>query len=363
MSILIFIIILSALIIVHELGHLLSAKFFGIRVDEFGLGYPPRAKKLFGWRGTDFTLNWLPFGGFVKIFGENPEPEQGSVRGESQQEDNFQYKNRGIQAAVLAAGVFFNFLFAWLLIAVGFITGLAAPVGISLPVDNPQTVVTTVLPGSPASEAGIKAGDTILAVSRAGNEASLSPEEISAFISASTDTLIFRIQRGDETYERMVKPEEGIIAGKPAIGISMDTVGIVRLSPIKAFWHGLTVTGELTWMTAKALGVFLSQAVSGRADLSQITGPVGIVTMVGDVRELGFSFLMTFTAIISINLAIINLVPFPALDGGRLIFVAIEAIRRKPIPPMIFNAANTVGFGLLIFLMILITVRDVRNIL
>src|SRR3989344_2102663 len=126
MSLIIFLIILSALIIVHELGHYGVAKRFGIRVDEFGLGYPPRAAKLFSWRGTHFTLNWLPFGGFVKIFGENPVVEQSTLRGKPES-DNFQTKNRGIQASVLVAGVVFNFLFAWFLVSLGFVSGLPSP--------------------------------------------------------------------------------------------------------------------------------------------------------------------------------------------------------------------------------------------
>jgi regulator of sigma E protease len=380
MSILIFIIILSVLIVVHELGHFLTAKKFGIRVDEFGLGYPPRAKKLFNWRGTDFTLNWLPFGGFVKIFGENPTEEtqtnidltQNNAEGiqrssasdwRESASNNFQRKNRGIQAVVLAGGVFFNFLFAWLLISIGFMTGLSAPVGMSLPVEDARIVVTTVLPGSPAAEAGIKSGDAILSVERGGEIAGTSPAEISDFIGISKESLTFTIDRGGTISSVAVEPQDGVIADRPAIGIAMDMVGTVQLSPLKALWHGMVVTLELTWLTAKALTVFIAQAVTGRADLAQVTGPVGIVAMVGDVAELGVSFLLTFTAIISINLALINLVPFPALDGGRLLFVGIEAIRRKPIPVKVFNMANTVGFALLIFLMILITVRDVRNIL
>lgn len=364
MSILIFIIILSVLIIVHELGHFLVAKKYGIRVDEFGLGYPPRAKKLFNWMGTEFTLNWLPFGGFVKIFGENP--VETAVEAESAKldtSDNFQDKNRAIQAAVLAGGVFFNFLFAWMLISLGFMTGLAAPVGMSLPVEDARTVITTVLPGSPAAEAGLRSGDAIVSVERGGVESGISPEEVAGFIGESAEALTFTVDRGGEVSQKTVVPEEGVVADRPAVGIAMDMVGTVQLSPLKALWHGMAVTVELTWMTAKALGTFIAQAVTGRADLSQVAGPVGIVTMVGDVTELGFSFLLTFTAVISINLALINLVPFPALDGGRLLFVSIEAIRRKPIPPTVFNLANTIGFALLIFLMILITVRDVRNIL
>lgn len=358
MSIIIFLIILSVLILVHELGHFWVAKRFGIRVDEFGLGYPPRAAKLFSWRGTDFTLNWLPFGGFVKIFGENPtEEEQGKP------EENFQKKNRGIQAAVLVAGVVCNFLFAWFLITVGFMGGVAAPLGVSLPVENPQIMVTNVLPGSPAAEAGVKTGDVIIGLSRGSESAELSPEEAAKFIGASDDPVTFKIKRGNEISEKLVDPEPGIVADKPAVGIGMEFFGTVKLNPVKALWHGLLVTSELTWLTAKAIVNFIAESILGKADLSQVAGPVGIVGMVGDVRELGFSFLLTFTAVISINLAIINLVPFPALDGGRLLFVAIEAIRRKPIPPVIFNAVNTIGFFLLILLMVLITVRDIKHII
>ncbi|MEX2013701.1 MAG: M50 family metallopeptidase [Parcubacteria group bacterium] len=370
MSIIIFIIILSALIIVHELGHLLVAKYFGIRVDEFGLGFPPLAKKLFTWKNTLFTLNWLPFGGFVKIFGENPVAEQSSLRGESLglPEDSFQSKNRGIQASVLVAGVVGNFIFAWFLISLGFLTGLPSPAGLSVPVENPRTVITLVLPASPAGEAGLKSGDAILSLSRgedvlpavAGEV--VSPEEASGFIALSSGQIIFEIERGGQVSRKTVVPEEGIIAGQRAVGISMDVIGTVKLQPHKALWYGLKTTSELTLLTGRAITTFIVQALGGRADLSGITGPVGIVGMVGDVRELGFAYLLTFTALISINLAIINLLPFPALDGGRLFFVLIEAVSRRSMPPLIFNVLNTVGFALLILLMLLITVQDIRNI-
>jgi len=344
------------LVIVHELGHFLVARQFGIRVDEFGLGFPPRAKKLFKWKGTPFTLNWLPFGGFVKIFGENPGESDSSAH------DSFQKKNRGIQSLVLVAGVTFNFLFAWLLISIGFMTGIAAPVGSDLPVENPHTVITTIIPGSPASESGLRAGDTVISLSRAGVYSELDPESLSVFISESLTPLSFEVQRGETIATKLVTPEMGIIKDKLAVGISMDSIGIVKLAPHKALWHGLKNTAKLTWMTAKAITEFIMEAVVGKADLAGITGPVGIVGMVGDVRELGFSYLLTFTAMISINLSIINLLPFPALDGGRLLFVGVEALSRRKIPSPVFNILNTAGFALLILLMILITIRDVRNI-
>lgn len=363
MSIIIFLIILSALIIVHELGHFLVARYFGIRVDEFGLGYPPRAAKMFSWMGTDFTLNWLPFGGFVKIFGENPAELGEAEPSNNQGSDNFQSKNRGIQAGVLVAGVFFNFIFAWLLISSGFMTGIPAPVDLSLPVKDARTVITLVVPGSPADLAGLKSGDSLVSLSR-GNILleEVNPMTASEFISKSLETLTFTVERGETAYEKIVTPDEGIIADRPAVGIAMEVIGTVDLPAHKAFWYGLKTTWEFTVLTAKAIVGLISQALIGKADLTAVTGPVGIVGMVSDVRELGLSYLVTFTALLSINLTIINLMPFPALDGGRLLFVGIEAITRRPIPPRFFNALNTVGFALLIFLMILITIHDVRNI-
>ena len=348
MSIIIFLVILSALVIVHELGHFLVARFFKIRVDEFGLGFPPRAKILFRWKGTPFTLNWLPFGGFVKIFGENPSEETGSSS-ESRGSDNFQNKNRGIQASVLVAGVTGNFLFAWFLFSIGFLVGLPAPAGAGLPIENPQTVITQVFQDSPATNAGLRPGDTIL---------NLSPEEVAHFISSSGDEpIVLKINRGGEVMEKTVTPEYG------AVGIAMETMGTVKLPIHKAIWHGLKTTGELTHLTAVSMAGFIYQAFSGQADLSAVTGPVGIVGLVGEASALGFIHILTFTALISINLCVINLLPIPALDGGRLLFVGIEAIIRRPVPAKLFNVVNTVGFIALLTLMAVVTGNDILKLL
>ena len=359
MTIIIFLIILSALILVHELGHFSVAKYFGIRVDEFGLGLPPKLVKLFHWRGTDFTLNWLPFGGFVKIFGESPL----EVTPDTKPTDSLLAKNRGIQASVIVAGVVCNLLFAWALISTGFIAGMAAPVGLSLPLENVHTTITAVLPGSPASEAGLKSGDKVASVYSGSESSLLSPEELSVFIANASGPITFEVERQGDVRKVVVSPEEGLIAGRKAVGISMDEVGIAKLPLHKALWYGLVTTSELTLVTAKAIGLFIVGAISGGADLSSVTGPVGLVGIVGDVSELGLSYLLSFTAIISINLAIINLLPFPALDGGRLLFIIIEAFRRKPISPRVVNILNTASFAFLILIMILVTIQDFRNIL
>jgi regulator of sigma E protease len=302
----------------------------------------------------------------VKIFGENPAEVEESLI-EKKVSDNFQSKNRGIQAVVLAAGVFCNFLFAWLLISIGLVSGLPAPAGLSLPLENPETVFTVVIPGSPAAEGGLRTGDVVSSLARGGEVIpaageELTPEVASTFITQSLAPITFTIERGDEVLEKIITPQEGIIPGRPAIGVSMEVVGTATLPIHKALYHGFLITVDLTIATAKALGSFLSQAVLGRADLSSVTGPVGLVGMVGEVKELGLGYLLSFTALISINLSIINLLPFPALDGGRLLFVGIEAVTRRTIPVRLFNALNAAGFALLVFLMILITIRDVRNI-
>jgi regulator of sigma E protease len=351
-SILIFFIILSALVIVHELGHFLVARAGGIRVDEFGLGYPPRAARLFNFKGTLFTLNWLPFGGFVKIYGEDPNAENLSAR------DSFQSKNRGVQAAVLAAGVFFNFLFAWLLISFGLMAGLPAPAG-ALPIENPETAITFVLPGSPAEAAGLKAGDAILSI----DGLKVTPEEASRAIRAASGELDFEIARGGNTSHILVAPQAGLVSGEPGVGVSMEVVGTATLGFFDAFATGMKISWNLLRETAQALLGFLSQAVTGRADLSSVAGPVGLVSLVGEAHDLGWGYLLFFTAIISINLAVINLLPFPALDGGRLLFVGLEALSRRRIPARVYSTANAAGFALLLFLMLVITAHDVKGLL
>ncbi len=369
MTIIIFLIILSALVLVHEAGHFFVAKYFSIRVDEFGLGYPPKAKKLFSWKGTDFTLNWLPFGGFVKIFGENPEETTprvtlGSIESFQglplESSDSFQNKNRGIQSAVLVSGVLGNFIFAWFLISLGFMIGMPTPEGLSLPVTNSHTVITEVVPNSPAQLAGLKSGDIVVAFS---GLSSVSPEAIMQFINESSEPIEVTVSRGSETIIKTVSPTEGIVEGKRAIGIGMDNVGIAKLSFSRSIIEGFNFTVQLTKATAVALGSFIMSAFIGNADLSQVTGPVGLVGIVGDVSALGFVYLISLTALISINLAIINLLPFPALDGGRLLFVIIETISRKPIPVKVFNVMNNVGFSILIILMLLVTFRDIAHLI
>ena len=366
MSIIIFIIILAILVLVHEFGHFIVAKKSGIRVDEFGLGFPPKifSKK---WRGTLYTLNAIPFGGFVKIFGEDSHSEALS---EADKSVSFISKPKWVQALVLVAGVTMNIIFAWLVISLGFTIGIPSPVGYSTlgHVTDVHLVVTEVRPNSPAEKAGLISGDTIIYASSGKivlNNQTLTAENVSHMISESTSEKI------DISYSRgngkpvvvSIVPDTTIVPGKKAIGIAMDDLGILKLPVHLALVEGARTTWYITESTTIGLLGFLWDAVRLQSDFSQVSGPVGIAGVVGQAQALGFTYLLSLVALISINLAIINLLPFPALDGGRLLFVGIEAIIRRPIKPSIVRWTNALGFALLLILMIVVTGHDILKLL
>lgn len=359
MTVVIFIIVLAVLIFAHELGHFIVAKSLGMKVDEFALGFPP---KIFSFKAgeTTYSLNAVPFGGYVKIPGEDYEEAA------EQAEDNdrlFYNKPKWAQALVLVSGVVFNIILAWILISVGFMSGLpsSASSSASYDISDPRLLITAVLPGSPAEEAELKAGDEIVSLRAGEIEVSEvgSVEEAQAIIKGAEGELLITVIRDESLVTATLVPEEGVIEGQRAIGVGLDMVGIAQLPFFQALWEGGKTTVEFTGAVAVGLWNFVADAFTGEADFSQVAGPIGIAGLVGDASRLGFVYLLSFTAIISIHLAVINLVPFPALDGGRLLFVLIEKIKGSPIKPKIANTLNVVGFSLLILLMIVVTVSDV----
>lgn len=369
MSIVIFIVILLVLVLVHEAGHFFTAKKFGIRVDEFGFGFPP---KLFSFKKgeTEYSLNLLPIGGFVKIYGENPDDENTNGAESSRSLVN---KPRWQQALVLLGGVIANFLLAWLLFSVGFMSGLPTSVGserAGTKLEDINLVVVSVLPKSPADNAGLKSGDKIVYMGGEDIKGSLkdyiSPELVkNLIVGANGKEITVGYLRGKNTEMSTVKmtPVVNAIDGKPAIGISMDMIGTAKLSFFTAFFEGMKLNWQMTEGTVVGLYTLIAEAMQGKGSMASISGPVGMVGIVGEAYQFGFVYLLSFAALISINLAVINLLPFPALDGGRLLFLLIEKIKGSKLNPKIANTANVVGFGLLILLMVVITYHDIVKLL
>jgi len=358
MSIIIFILILAVLIVVHEYGHFIVAKKWGIRVDEFGLGYPPRAKVLFKRKGTLFTLNWIPFGGFVKIFGEDPNDE--SLNGENRSVA-LTSKSRFAQATVMFAGPFFNFLFAWIIILATLFIGLPSAVDFKNEeyISDVKTVITEVVKDSPAEESQIMVGDAIQNVEFEGVEyPSLSDVDFSQSTSENK-VLNLTLKRGEETLEKEVSIGDYMVNDKPGIGVGLQVVGIYNPPFFKAITESFKVTGQMIYQITFGLGSLVVDSFRGQADVSNLTGPVGIVSLVGDASSLGIVYLLMFIALISVNLGVINLIPFPALDGGRILFLVIEKIKGGPISHKISNTLNSIGFLILITLMLFITFKDI----
>ena len=358
MSIIIFIVVLLLLVTVHEFGHFIVAKKFGIRVDEFAFGFPPRLWSIK--RGeTTYALNALPIGGYVKIYGEDPKDIQAGV----DEGRSFVGQSRIIQGLVVIAGVFFNFLFAWLLFAGAFMAGVPAPLdgGDGYPVRDPRLIVTGVADDSPAFRAGLLSGDIIKKLNDGADSVEVANiDQVVAFVSPREGhSVTLTYLRKGETKEAVMVPVTGIVSDVAAVGMYMDTIGTLQLPPHTALWVGLKKTYQFTVMTAVGIADFLTHIFTGRADFSQVTGPVGIVRVVGDAAGVGFSNVVLFTAVISINLAVINLIPFPALDGGRLLFIIIEGIIRRPIKSKVANALNVAGFAFLMLLMVVVTYHDV----
>jgi regulator of sigma E protease len=353
-TIIIFAIVLGLLVFVHELGHFVMAKRAGMDVEEFGFGFPPR---MFGvrWGETVYSINWIPLGGFVRIKGEDGT--------DSSDPKSFGNKSFTQRLTVLVAGVSMNLIFAWLLISLAL--GLGLPTVIdgdnSLPasarVSDIEVTVVGVDANSPADQAGLKIGDGINAV----NGVMINTvEEMQRLTSESSgQETVFAFSRGDNEFERSITPRLDPPGGEGPIGISLSNVGRVAYPWYEALPRGLVATYNLLIGIFIAFGTIIGGLFSGQGTAgAELAGPVGIAVLTRDVARLGFVYLVQFTAVLSVNLATINAIPFPALDGGRVLFLLIEKIRGKKMKVQVEQIANTVGFGLLLLLMIFVTVKD-----
>lgn len=355
MSIIIFIIVLGVLIFVHELGHFLVAKKSGIRVDEFAIGFPPR---LFSFvkGGTRYALNLIPFGGYVKIFGESPE----DGADDKNATDSMINKPKYIQALVLVAGVIFNVIFAFIILWVLFIKGIYLPSNIVPFAQYPDSIrVDYVVENSIADTVGLEIGDIVLEVETESDGLATDTKKISEILYRETKEVTdLKISRGESIQVFTLTPSTN---PQDKFGFTLTDAEYIKDNVLVAGYHSYMMTGHLTKLTASGLFEFFGKLFTGRANFEEVAGPVGIVGLVDKAAENGVADVLFLTAIISLNLAVINLLPFPALDGGRLAIIAIEAVRRKDLDYKKVALINVIGFFLLIALMILLTFHDIKN--
>lgn len=363
-AILIFLVILLVLVVVHEFGHFIAAKLVGMRVDEFAFGFPPRlfSKKI---GETVYAFNAIPLGGYVSIFGENGSEEDKKAHGATHHPRAFGNRPWWAQLLVLVAGVTMNMLLA-LFIFIGISYG---EVKISVDdeiygsrVKNAALIVTDVSKESPAFLAGIVPGSTILKVTNEKNVASLTTAtSLITFIAKNQNspfTITYKIAEGEEK-TTTIAAVYGIIPDKKALGIAVDQIGTVKTTVKEAFILGYERTAYITQMTFEGLLSIFTSAFNGSNVLETLSGPVGIAKIVGETSEYGYSAVLTLVAALSINLALFNALPLPALDGGRIVVVLIETIFRKKIPFVYYSWVNVIGFTLLMLLLIIVTINDV----
>jgi regulator of sigma E protease len=358
-TILIFLFVIVVLVVAHELGHFLVAKLFGVKVEEFGIGYPPRAKKLFTKGGTLFTLNWLPFGGFVKIFGEQ--------NGENLDKNSFANQKLWKRLSIIIAGVVANMILAMLLFGFSFTSGFLGNAedfkGAKI-LSEPRITITDIQKDSPASNAGFKTGDSLLTLS-SGTEKNTPADivDVITFIKMHGDKPVnISILRKDTIRTLEVTPTVGVTGNAPGIGISLTSAQKLRLPFFTAMAFGAEYAVKEFKIIVVTRGSLLSGAVGGDNTLvSQISGPVGIAQYAGTAFGMGIGSFLFFMALISVNLAVINLFPFPALDGGRFILEFFSYGGRSRINLKVVSVINQVGFLLLIAIMLYATYHDIAK--
>lgn len=346
MGIIWFVIILGAIVLVHEFGHFIFSKMFGVYVYEFSIGMGPKLLHFKKKNGeTEYCIRLIPIGGFVSLAGEDADDNNKIP------EDRKLYSKPVWQRfLIMVAGVMNNFIFAFLLL---FIMALIYGSATTKPIVDSVTV------GMPAEMAGIKKGDTIVSID--GQKIS-SFSEIQLYLQTSEGKEMEFVVKDASGNKRtvMITPDKTVGEdGKETyfIGIALDT------KVNKGFVSSIKYAGSTTFSLYKLMFTTIKQLFNGRASVKDLSGPVGIYTIVSEESKAGFQNILYLTAYLSINVGFINLLPFPAFDGGRVVFLIIEKIRKKRVPVKIEAIVNGVGFALLMLLMLFVTFNDILRLL
>ena len=373
MTLLVFFFILSVLVLVHEAGHFLVAKKAGIKVEEFGFGYPPRlwAKKI---GETEYSLNAIPFGGFVRLFGD---PAEGEVVGGGEFKRSFLGKSKKARTGVILAGVLANFLLGILVFSIVYSF-------LGIPKKTGQIKIVGISPGSPAQKFGLKEGDIVLAVdgeklAELAKFTKLISEkkgkEIKLLVERKIDNPCqqkvlgggagFSCQDGNLLF--WLTPRENPPEGEGPLGVIVSDMEIVKYPfwqmPFLGAAEGVKEAFGWGWLVVISLKKMFGDLIFHGVVPQDVAGPVGIFQATGMVAKTGILNILQFLGILSVNLAVLNILPLPALDGGRLVFVGWELIFRRRPKPQVERWINTAGMAILIFLLILVTINDVKRML
>ena len=353
-----FVFILSVIVFIHEMGHYLVARYNGVRIDVFSIGF---GREIFGWNdstGTRWKVCLLPLGGYVKMFGDaDAASTPGEETPEMKPEDkaiSFHHKRLGQRSAIVLAGPLANFILAIFILAIMFAT-----VGQRVT----PALISIVQPDGAAAEAGMIPGDLITAIDDTAVERF---EMVQRIVRASVgETLVFTVERDGASIRMEMTPREveitddfGNIQQYGQIGVGRKGVELVRHGPVYAIWAAVEETASLTMATLDVLG----QIISGNRTAKELGGPIRIAQISGQVAEDGLVTVFWFMALLSINLGLINLFPVPMLDGGHLLFYVYEAIRGKPLGERAQEYGFRVGLAMVLGLMIFATWNDIKNI-
>ncbi len=351
-TIIVFFIVLSILVLIHECGHFIAAKKNGVKVEEFGFGLPPR---LFGIRRgeTLYSLNLLPFGGFVKVFGEEASEVSDKKLSEADKARSFVHKKPLQKTIILTAGVLANFLLGWVIITYLFVKGIPAP--------SKTITVEKVIENAPAYSAGIKAQDVIVSISSPAK--TILVDELGDISSATKEfagqEVIIKLLRNKEPITVTAVPRQNPPKNEGSLGIVITNYVIKKYPIWSAPFYGLVEAVATTALILKELAVALVKFITLQGAGIQVAGPVGIAKLTGTAARTSLDALLQLIGILSLNLAVINILPFPALDGGRLAFVIYETVTRKKINPHTEQKLNFAGFAILIGLILLVTAHDI----
>lgn len=355
MTILIFIVILAVLVLIHEAGHFFAAKKSGVRVDEFGFGFPPR---IFGIkRGeTLYSLNLIPLGGFVRLFQE--EYHEGVKVDKKEKERAFIYKKPLTKAFIVTAGILGNFILAWVLLSFLLTQGVNIP--------NGNVFIDKVQQGSPADVAGLQPKDTLIQLKV--DEKIYKIASTQDFIDLSRrfagKQIELKIVRNGNPETLSVTPRKSPPAGQGPLGIVISIPTIEK----KYTWYEAPIEGlkETLFRTKQIIiGLFstLSEVVRFHKPSADVAGPIGIARLTGQVVKYGFNTVLEFMATLSLNLAVINILPFPALDGGRLSFIVYEWVFKRKMNKSVEQYANIIGMVILLSLALVISINDIAKLI